>query len=158
MSGPLGHHGVLMTGAQAPKSRWRILITATGESPHIPVVGEVEMRASPGGANLAVGGTASASSVYPGGSASWAFNGNGGVTAWAAANTSLPQWLAYQFSAPVSINQLAITAQNDARWAYQQSPRTFTVQSSVDGSTWINEWVVDAGAFTAGQTKVFTRP
>lgn len=164
MSGLIINPYAIDTGSPATSvARWRLLNLTTTNSPitdGAAAIAELEFRETPGGANVATGGTASASNSYPGLPASNAFDGNPstlwGTNGGAGANSTI----AYQCPAPVSINEISMTARGDAAgYGVSQTPRSLRVQSSPDGTTWTTEWTVaDTGAWADGETKVFTRP
>lgn len=128
---------------------WRIYITATAGGGYIEL-SEVQWRATIGGANIATGGTASASSYNDGGStAAHAFDATGG-TRWATAGGSAaPSWLAYDFGSPVSIAELAVrNAENPPSGnPTGNSPGAFRIEYSDNGADW-----VDSGFQWSGQT------
>lgn len=136
--------------------RWRVRVTGV-QSGNIASICELELRASAGGANLATGGYAYASSHYsntyiP----SAAFDGSAS-TNWASASAGVPAWLAYELPSDHTINEVAIKA---GTASLEQYPAAFTVQSSSDGGvTWTDEWSVSGiAAWTSGLQRVFTRP
>lgn len=79
---------------------WRVLIRENGGGAN-PGIGELQMRTSIGGSNVATGGTASASSVTGTYTAAKAFDGlttdTGVGNAWAAASWPLNDWPCLQF-------------------------------------------------------------
>lgn len=138
---------------------WRILITETrtGDS-FLATIAEVEMRATAGGADLCSGGTASASSqeaTYP---ASKAFDNLTGVEdIWVSGSGQpSPQWLQYQFAAPVEINEVLIRAASTTSRA-ERAPRSFKIQWSDDGTTWTDKWAVtDTSAWAINESRVYS--
>jgi hypothetical protein len=121
------------------------------------------MAGSSGGANLATGGTAFASTQFNSSfAAQYAFDNNM-ATRWAALGSSaLPYILGYKLPSAATINQLVITSANQSGGA--DAPNTFILQSSADSTTgldgtWDDEWTV------SGQTgwpiqgaRTFNRP
>lgn len=144
-----------------PHQHWRINILSNNGDAFVGVT-ELEFRGEAFGPNLAVGGTASASSSAGGFPASDAFDSSlmdhsGGNDAWATNGTSTG-WLAYDFGTPVDVNEIVVYNRGDGTYA-AQSPQDFYIESSDDGSTWVTEWSV------TGQTgwghvegRIFTRP
>jgi hypothetical protein len=142
--------------------KWRILISETQNATSWPSINEMEMRATSGGADQCNGGTASASSTNPDppGSetrpASSAFDDNFS-TLWQGSTSARPQWLEYDFLSPVTVTEVSMTADNISVGP-NGCPKTFDIQHW-DGTDWVTEWsVADSGTWTAGETKVFTKP
>ncbi|WP_416559385.1 hypothetical protein [Phaeobacter sp. JH209A] len=64
---------------------------------------------------------------------------------------AVPNWIGWRFDAPTLINEV--------RWSatyLNSSPRDVTIQSSVDGQTWLDEWS-ESGVYGTGP-KTTTRP
>ncbi|USN15481.1 putative tail protein [Brevundimonas phage vB_BpoS-Kikimora] len=133
---------------------WRVVVDDTAAYPGTTtvVVAEVVMRDVPGGPQRATGGTA----IGTGGNINGAFDGTVG-DAWTA---YLPDaWIGYHFAAPVSLQEVALTASSVAGWAPNYSPEAFRVQYSDDGVAWYTAWsVTGQTAWAASQTRVYTRP
>ena len=115
---------------------WRIYITASDSvDPWKAQIGEMEYRATLGGADQAAGGTATASSTYSSFPPANGFDDDT-ATSWACdIDVALPQWLQYQFSSAVEVAQVAITSGiTEAR--ADRAPNDFLIQYSDDGSNW----------------------
>lgn len=130
---------------------WRVQVTASGPSNFAPAIAELQFRATVGGANQAVGGVASASSIF---NAGWvaanAFDGNA-ATSWSALNPGVA-WVAYHFAAPVSVAQISMKARADAN----DMPISFDVQYSDDGAAWTTLWSVGGQTgWALGETRLF---
>lgn len=124
---------------------WRILVTANHGNPYTAIA-EVEMRETPGGADLCEGGTAISSPYFSNGG-DWvctpdkAFD-NDLITPqslWHSRDAwSFPVWLGYHFTAPVELVEITMTFRTT--WQSQsnsgQSIRDFSVQWSDDGANW----------------------
>lgn len=136
---------------------WRIEVTANNGNASYATIAELEMRAFAGGGDQAIGGTATASSIANSDNqAAYAFDNNleSKWTPSARPTALAPQWVQYEFAAPVTVKQIAMTGciagQTD------MAPRDFTVLYSSDGSAW-----TPAGSFTAqtgwagGETRTF---
>lgn len=125
----------------APHTYWRGLFSDWGSTNRYIV--EVEMRATPGGADQCTGGTATSSS----GTAASAFDDNANTYVSFTADAS---WLQYQFAAPVVVKEFSVKTNTGI-----YTPRTVLWQASDDGVTWIT--VAEAGALSwlAGETKLF---
>lgn len=161
-----GHHGLLLGGGGGgggASRYWRMVVLSTTNSPvtdGAASMAEMTYRSIPGGANIATGGVASASNTYPGLSASNAFDGNPSTLWGTASGNGAGSWIKYEFTSPVSVSEVTVTARNDApNYGVSQTPRSFRIERSDDNSTWTTEWTVsDTGAWANGQTKTFTRP
>ena len=135
---------------------WRLNITAVNDV--FTSIAELEFRATPGGADQANGGTATASSWFDGVASppSKAFDNNAGVgSSWLTllADTP-PQWISYHFLTPVSVQQISITVYTGS-WA----PKSWDIQYSADGVSWTTAWsVADQTGWTNNSTRVFTAP
>ena len=97
---------------------WRLFSIYNNGYAHTNVC-ELEMFTSLGGPNVCTGGTAFASSEYPGWEAAKAFDGvKTGDHGWStlSSGTQVNQWVGYDFGAgnDVEIEQVAITARTNA--------------------------------------------
>lgn len=110
---------------------------------------EVEMRATPGGADQCTGGTASASSTNGGNVAANAFDNNS-ATAWSSAGATLPQWLEYQFPSAVDVEELAILPGNLDQVA------VFEVQY-YDEANWQTDWTHFTPAWASSVNRVLPK-
>ena len=121
-------HGIHMY--QYPSSaRWRVSVSLAGGTGQLSLA-EVQLRGAVGGADLATGGTVSASSE-----ADPAINAFDDDTAtnWTVVGLT-GGWIEYTFVATTVIKEVAITSRNDG--SSDQGPTDFTVQY-FDGSVWI---------------------
>lgn len=136
---------------------WRIVMFAVGTVATNNAFGlsELQMRATPSGANQCTGGSGSAGETWSGTTVAAAFDGNT-TTAWSSTNVTLSNWLKYTFPSPVSVGAVAITARNDS--AYGQTPVDFMVEFSDDGTNWHLGWHVLTGNWTLGEQRVFIDP
>lgn len=64
-------------------------------------------------------------------------------------------YLGYIFDKAKLVNSVSVTVRSGVSQYY---PTAFTVQSSYDGISWLDEWEVITGTWTSGQTKTFNRP
>lgn len=145
-------------------NRWRLYMTAKPTAGSYMSACEVEMRATPGGPNLASGGIATASTFQATGggvpSGGWtpamAFDGvKTSASAWTASSATAPQWLEYAFTSPVTIEEVTLyTKHNDPGG----TPSSFDVQY-YNGTTWVTHWsevwANPALPHLAGTTKAF---
>ena len=130
---------------------WRLFFWCDSD----PAIGEVEFRATAGGADQCSGGTPTASSVksatYP---ASAAFNNDGGTTLWSADTNHKSAWLAYTFASPVAVAEVAITARGDG--FASTTPERISIQYSDDGADWTTAWgITSQYSWGVGETRVF---
>lgn len=118
---------------------WALLVTARPGTGNGVAIAEVQMRATPGGANLATGGTASGTNNV-GHPPANAFDGNG-ATEWRDGNTSASGGsvrLSYDFGSAVDIAEVLVTTPG-AGSAYNGAtygPAACWVQWSDDGVVW----------------------
>lgn len=108
---------------------WRIYITASQAGGN-NAIGEIEMRATFGGADQCAGGTAIKSVEQFGLLATAAFDNNT-ATAWAS-NNFTTAWIGYTFASAVDVLEVAITAWTDATF-WSLAPKDFQIQYSDDG-------------------------
>jgi hypothetical protein len=136
---------------------WRISVLSNGNTPapgNAVGIAEIAM-AEAGGPNKIGTGTASASSVFPGGyAAANAFDGNPS-TLWSSDTSNLPAWIAYDFGAgnAWNINNVTITGRNDNY--FQSGPATFTIDYSDDAAAWTASRVFTAAPWSSGQIQAF---
>lgn len=138
---------------------WRLAIDGVQNSAVAAAVGEVEFRATPGGADLCSGGTATADAIFSGSyPASNAFDNND-ATLWSSTNKGSfnTAWLKYQFAAPVSVAEVAVKARSDG--FSHTSPREIKVQWSDDNVVWTTAWSIEnQTSWSVSQLRVFTDP
>ena len=158
-----GHHQLLLQVGGAPPGvghlywRVRVTATATGDSYFTNIL-ELEMRSAFGGADLCVGGVAAASSFEGTYSPAKAFdNLLSAEYMWLSINASPgPQWLRYQFVAPVDIKQIVLTGGAGGSNRWQRSPRAFEVQWSDDGLVWTTKKAYTyENAWNAAEARTF---
>lgn len=134
---------------------WRLFAKRDG-GPNAPAVAELQFRATPGGADQATGGTASASSIFSGSfPASAAFDDDAG-TLWSTSSAATFGWLQYQFSGTVEVAQIALTARNDT--AVTTTPSALAVQYSATGSAPWTTLLNDESetGWSLGETRTYT--
>lgn len=142
---------------------WRILITANNSDAYC-ALGEIEMRAAPGGVDQCVGGSAIASSSFAG---DWGPDncfddvlGGGQGPSWSSASgASFPHWIGYHFPAAVEVAEvlLAFPTTGDGGVRVAQSPKDFAIQWSNDGAAWTTAYAftgINAMAF--GETRLYS--
>lgn len=126
---------------------WRLMLRATGGGAN-GGIGELQMRTSIGGTNVATGGTASGSSINGAYTAAKAFDGltvdTGAGNGWAAVNfagsdgrDSRP-WLKYDFGAgnEKDIAEIVIFAPGTGGLGAAELPTAWDFQYSDDNVTW----------------------
>src|SRR5215471_2146449 len=133
---------------------WRIYWTATDAGPGYIGVAEIQMRTAIGGSNVLAGGTASASSEFPGPYQAFQALDANPATFWSG-NGPTPHWWKYDLGAgnAKDIIEYVLTARNDSN--YTQTGRDFQLQASDDNSTWTTIDTRAGVAWTIGQTRVF---
>jgi hypothetical protein len=133
---------------------WRLIASAVNGGTNNMVCAEMELRATPGGADQASGGTALSSGITGGSPASNAFDNNA-TTNWVSNTALQPWWLGYDFGSAVSVQQVAWQARSTR---FDFCPITFNVQYSDDSSSWTTQW---SGTWTwssNGQINISTDP
>lgn len=140
-------------GSTTPKSnRWRLYITTKQSSSSWQAIREMDMREIPGGANLAVGGIASASISDSANPPLRAFDGNLS-TFWSSGGTAVPLWLEYQFVQPTYINELVIAGAPSASDNFLAAQVQYW-----DGAAWVFAWGISTTNWTSNLTRTFTNP
>lgn len=139
----------------------RVVFYGSGQSGAYSLV-ELILRDTPGGSNVATGGTASGSSNAIGGyPASRAFDGTtagGDGQCYATTAVYGSSYIQYDFGVGNSydIAEIVVYPRNDGFQG--QTPELLRVMSSNDGTTWADEWVGHATAWGAGTAQTFTKP
>ena len=137
---------------------WRIQSTVRTQDNYLSI-SNCTMEASLGSGNLAVGGSASASSNYNVSSdPSYAFLGN--TTLWwttAFGQDTAYAWLQYQFPSPVDIGSLTFYPRTDG-YANDQGIKQFELQYSDDGTTFTTHgnWIASTWTQDVPQTFTYT--
>lgn len=135
---------------------WRVHMARSNSGSSTFSAAEVEMRATPGGADQCNGGTASAHSVFSGFPASLAFDNNA-ATLWSANGDTSDGWLKYDFGTPVTVSEVMIQARNDS--SFTQTPRWGQIEFSDDNVRWSTAWsYAMASTYSAGLSQVTTDP
>ena len=131
----------------AAHTYWRLNIAGTDTGSTLTLA-EIEMHTSVGGANVATGGTATASS----GTASNAFDANN-ATNWALSSGTVG-WIRYQFASAQDIVEHTVTAPSATM---TNAPNRWTLQYSDDGSNWTTAAVVNGQTgWTSNEKRTFT--
>ncbi len=138
----------------APHRYWRVLISkSTSGADNLISLYEVEMRASVGGVDQCIGGSASAAHATA--SAGNLFDDDNG-TYWVNGGPSELTWVQYDFGSgnEVTVRELALMP----RYA-NQSPEDFKLQYADDGAQWTDaaEWS-GIGGWSAFVYQYFTVP
>ena len=139
---------------------WRIYTMRPQTASDAPAIGEIEFRATPGGADQASGGTAVADAVFGAGlEASKAFDNNA-TTLWSSTDKGLVNfaWIYYQFASPVEVAEFIIKSRHDV--AAQTSPRFFALQFADSSSgPWTTVLVPPSQiGWSLSETRTFTDP
>jgi hypothetical protein len=154
--GPIAPEAGAETGISA--KHWRIYMTELGnpDATYGGMIAELEFQDADGVRLDTAGGIARASSEY-GSSypAEDAFDQQSG-TAWLTpAQRTVPQWLAYEFSGPVTPKILGIQAGDNASRA-ARCPVSFLIEYSSDGVEWLVAGQVEsAPAFAESEFRYY---
>lgn len=136
---------------------WRLVSTerASGSSGSFAAV-ELQYRATPGGANQAIGGTPTSQNSYS--SSYVAAKAHDGLTTTEWVSQSAPDtWIQYQFTSAVSISEIRWTARSDGY--PDQSPVAGLVLYSDNGTTWRPAFTLrKTTVWTSGESFNFTDP
>jgi len=150
------------SGLSGAHRYWRVNIAENNTSTTV-AIGELILRTVSGGANVATGGTASASTTFSGQLSSLAFDANNS-TYWNGTSsfngttgllTGAEEWLKYDLGPgnDKAIIEFAITCAGNIF----QAPRAFKLQYSDDGVNWANLIAVtNQSGWALGQTRSFT--
>lgn len=132
---------------------WRLLCKASQSGSNVGV-GELQMRTSIGGSNVATGGTASASTFQGAYTAAKAFDGlttdtgagngwasNGGYSGGVPGSANTFQWLQYDFGSgnDKDIAEIVIFCPGASGLGIAGMPRMFDFQWSNDAATWVTQ-------------------
>lgn len=116
---------------------WRIVVTANNGHASFCTIVNLELRENLGWVDQCSGGVALATSFANADNRpEYAFD-NDPASKWTSANAPTvpaPQALQYQFVAPVSVREIAITGAVAGQTT--MAPRDFTVERSIDGVSW----------------------
>ena len=160
---PTGAQTRVFTKPAVPlvKRFWRVRVTACqGGSSTVPSFADVQFRGAPGGADLATGGQAIASRTAGYSVIDNAFDGSDTTFWFADAAVSSQPWIGYAFADETEIVEIALRNRNDSFGA-AQGITAGTVQSSLDGINYVDEWSFTSPATwvnNAAETRVFTKP
>ncbi len=116
------------------------------------------MATAVGGAQVATGGTAVASSVYGGGyEPAKAFDGDAGTSFYAGGpSRTAGEWIGYHFTADVTLAEVRMTKVHDGGPEY--TPRSLAIDYSANGVAWQNAGLYDCSDWTTGVEKAFPLP
>lgn len=150
-------------GATQPHLYWRIfclenfIYTNGGDDSYSAT--EIQFRQDMGGPNVAVGGTPTANTTYPGYPITQAFDGNNS-SLWSGDNfytASRTGWVSYQFTSPVVINEIMWRSRQDGY--ANQSVREGRLEYSDNGAAWRPAWSFsNTNPYGLGESRVFTNP
>jgi hypothetical protein len=153
------------TAADGDVSHWRLHISDSSDR-GFTSISELEFRESASGADVTSTGDAIAGVARSGWPASEAFDnvidaGNAWSITGDSDDNSL-SWVGQDFSTDREIVEVAVTVRPGS-FGVSHSPKCAHVQKSADsGVTWKTVWIIEDmevdGVWTAGATKVFTKP
>lgn len=119
-------------------------------------IAELQLRDVVGGASVAVGGVAFASSAYSGNPASAAFDGSATTFYSSASGVGLPITIGYELPTASEIVQYSIQAADTAA-RLTRAPQAWTLECSTDGVTWLKAHTVTGQvSWGSNETRVFT--
>lgn len=117
-----------------------------------PAASEIEMRATPSGADQCTGGTAADDSHFGAFVPANAFDDDNSTFF---ASTGF--WISYDFGSAKTVAE--ITWRNRQDSAANQAPAAFFVQYSDDNAVWTTAWgVIGSTGWSLGETRTFTDP
>ncbi|WP_083099516.1 discoidin domain-containing protein [Pseudophaeobacter leonis] len=119
---------MMRRAAAASYPHWRMNVSGVTSGSSIALA-ELELRSSYGGAQAAIGGTATTSNAAYGAAAN-AFDGHA-ATFWA--TNGVPEWLAYELPSPLSVMEIQLRSRSGVT---SQTPHVFTIEGSADGVAW----------------------
>jgi len=140
---------------------WRVFCSDNNGGSSFIILDEIQFRATPGGANLTAGATASYggntvgrvqySSDVGGDEAYNAFTGTGAL--WAS-NGTTNQYNGWVFPSATPVQEVALTSGNGQA---ARAPKNMAIQYSDDGTTWTTQKTLAAqtGWASTGETRVF---
>lgn len=131
---------------------WRLFVTNNNGSASFISLAELEFLDGSGTLIPATGGTAIASSVNAGSSASNAFDSSI-ASSWAATSGIVTNsWIGYQFSSPVGVESIRLGTKTANP---EQTPKDCTLQYSDDGSSWSDAFSLSNTLWVPGAYTVF---
>ena len=143
---------------------WRILVIENYSRGSVAATSadNIQMRATPGGTNLATTpANAISDSEFSGSFLNdYAFNGANGQF-WVSLNTGGSygtHWIGYDFGTPVEIQEITWSKRPDT-YGRNEAPVIGIVQYSTDGLSWATDWafVTPATWGTGAETRTFTK-
>jgi len=140
-----------------PYRFWRLRVTANnGATDFYLNVAEFQLRGSIGGASVAIGGSAFASSQYSGNPAAAAFDGAVGTFYSSAGGEALPITLGYELVSSQEIVQYAVQAADTAARVLR-APADWVLECSDDGISWLKvHTVIGQTGWSVNELRVFT--
>lgn len=130
---------------------WRLFVSSAVNSAYV-TIGELTLATTPGGASVATGGTASASSGY---TPDKAFDGALGAGYWESQATGTA-WLQYDLGAGGSKDIVEIRIYFPISGvSVNEAPSSFALYYSDDGAQWTRQSAWSGMVFAAGETKTF---
>jgi F5/8 type C domain len=130
---------------------WRIMMNASAGNAFS--LAEIQFRTVAGVSRPFSGGTASAYNSYPGYPPAQATDGDN-ATFWSSSDATPGDWkYDYGVGNAIDVVEIMITSRNDS--FYTQTPTSFTLQWSDDGSTWTSMMPISASWSSPTQTQAF---
>ena len=130
---------------------WRLRLSSEDQFGSTVRVAELQFREAVGVAEQATGGTATGSFAnLPN-----AFDGDNTTHA-EAGSPHTDDWIGYDFGSPKSVAEVAVTSSNNQ--ATTTAPKTFVLEASSDGSTWVEAGNSDGVSWSGFGYQVRTVP
>lgn len=147
----IAHHATLIAAAgnvpAGPHAYWRLNATLAGAS--FTEVGELQFRATVGGASLCAGGSpvfsAQAGTGTADGAAGNAFDGTPN-TRWYCSGLG---WIGYHLPSSSVVHEVMLQSPNFTGGGYVNTPRQFTIDWSDDGIAWTTAGTYTTPTWTA---------
>lgn len=144
--------------ATGPHRYWRILFSANAGSPSYDGIGEMEYRATVGGADQTVAQNPSpavlaSSEINAANLGLYAFTNDGGGNNWLSASAGA-SWLRYDFGSAVTVAQVSIMGPGNS---ITSSPKDFSIQYSDNDSAWTTALAVTGQTgWASGVARLFS--
>lgn len=141
-------------GGGSAHKHWRLYFITKGSGLDYASAFEIEMRATPGGADQCSGGTATASSTNTTNVPARAFDDNSTTYYWLSNAPLAGQWVAYEFASPVEVSEIWYKPYHFGSTIY--GPAEFGVEYSDNGTDWVRAKTYSGLTWAAGEAKTLT--
>jgi len=143
-------------GGAASSTKWRILVNTTSQG--FSGFGEIEFRATSGGADQCTGGTPTAKSIFDGSHTADKGCDDDINTLYHPSVEATDCWWQYEKASPFTVTEVALRARNDTE--NDVCPRIFSVQYwNASAGVWQTSWSPPSqSAWSTGEQRIFTKP